>query len=62
MMLASSMAITLYGTSAVIGVDPWWEPRYLIPILGMLLGNALNGISLGLETVLRGFRERRSEV
>jgi len=62
MMLASSMAITLYGTSAVIGVDPWWEPRYLIPILGMLLGNTLNGISLGLETALAGFRDEKKRI
>ena len=61
-MLVASLSITLFATQGVLGVSPWYEARYLIPILGMILGNALNGISLGLTTVLRGFRERRAEV
>jgi putative ABC transport system permease protein len=61
-MLASSMAVTLYGTQVVLRVEPWYEPRYLIPILGMVLGNTLNGISLGLETTLEGFRLERMQV
>ncbi len=59
-MTLSSILVLLYGLRAVVGVEPWWAPRYAIPILGMILGNALNGVSLGLETVLEGFdRERR---
>lgn len=30
----------------------WYEPQYFIPILGMLLGNTISGLSLGLTTVL----------
>lgn len=37
------------GTAVIIGVEPWWEPRYLVPIVGMILGNALTGVSLGLD-------------
>lgn len=61
-MMASSMAILLYGLAVVIRVEPWYTPRYAIPILGMLLGNTLNGIALGLETALGGFSQRRREV
>lgn len=61
-MVTSAMAITLYGTQAVLGVDPWFAPRYLIPILGMILGNTLNGISLGLDASIAGFKNRRAEV
>ena len=61
-MVASSMAVTFYGLVAVIGIEPWYEPRYAIPILGMVPGNALNGISLGLETVLEGFDRDRRQV
>jgi putative ABC transport system permease protein len=61
-MLIASLSITLYATQAVLRIEPWFAPRYMIPILGMLLGNMLNGVSLGLESVLRGFRERREEV
>lgn len=52
----------LVGTTLVIRPDPWWTPRYLIPILGMILGNGLNGISLGLDRCLTLFDERRDRV
>jgi putative ABC transport system permease protein len=60
--LSSSMLVTLFATQLVLGVEPWYEPRYLIPILGMVLGNALNGVSLGLETSLAGFLRERARV
>ena len=61
-MFVSSMTVTFYGLLVVIRVDPWYAPQYAVPILGMLLGNTLNGISLGLETALDGFRRDREEV
>ncbi len=61
-MIASSMLVTIYGVSAVIRVRPWYEAQYFIPVLGMVLGNTLNGISLGLETVLDGFDRDRERV
>ena len=60
-MLVAAMTVTLYGTGLVIGVEPWYAPQYLIPIMGMMLGNTLTGVSLGLETALAGYvgdRER----
>jgi putative ABC transport system permease protein len=60
--LATSMAITFYGLVAVIGIEPWYAPRYAVPILGMVLGNTLTGISLGLETTLHGFDRDRAQV
>jgi putative ABC transport system permease protein len=61
-MLSSSMAVTLYGLVVVLGTRPWYDPHYAIPILGMVLGNTLNGISLGLDTVLEGFDRDRRQV
>jgi putative ABC transport system permease protein len=26
---------------------PWYAPQYAIPLLGMILGNTMNGIALG---------------
>jgi len=61
-MLVSSMAVTFYGLVVVIGTRPWYDPHYAIPILGMVLGNTLNGIALGLETALEGFDRDRRQV
>ena len=61
-MLTTSLAVTFYATSIVLRVEPWYEPRYLVPVLGMVLGNALNGVSLGLDTTLRTFESERGQV
>ncbi|MCK4839376.1 MAG: ABC transporter permease [Desulfobulbaceae bacterium] len=50
------LAITLGGgltlllvTQGVLGLDPWYMPRYLIPLAGMIFANAMNSVSLGGE-------------
>jgi len=52
----------LFSTVVVLQLDPWWTPRYLVPLVGMVLGNALTGVSLGLDRVLTGLEQRRGEV
>jgi putative ABC transport system permease protein len=36
-------------TQAVIALDPWYNPRYVIPLAGMIFANAMNAVSLGAE-------------
>jgi len=33
----------------VIGIDPWFSPRYLIPLAGMIFAGAMNTVSLAAE-------------
>jgi len=61
-MLASAFLVTLYATQVVLRVEPWYAPRYLLPIAGMLLGNAMNGIALGLDSTLAGFAQERERI
>ena len=58
----ASASILGFGLVAVVGHRPWWAPQYAIPLLGMLLGNALTGISLGLDRYLGSLLQRRDEV
>ena len=46
----------------VVGADPWYAPRYLIPLGGMILGNAMNGAALGLERFERELVRGRPQV
>jgi len=48
MMLAAAV-VTVLALSTQIRPDPWYAPRYAIPLFGMILGNAMTGISLGLN-------------
>jgi len=36
-------------TQWVIGVDPWFSPRYQIPLAGMIFAGAMNTVSLAAE-------------
>lgn len=47
----AGLIATLFAASAVIAPDPWHSPRYVLPIFGMMLGNALTGTSLVLDTM-----------
>jgi len=35
--------------TSVINLKPWYEPRYLIPLAGMIFANAMNSVSLCAE-------------
>lgn len=60
---ASSWLVTAYGIFVVMrGVESWYHPQYAIPLLGMVLGNTLNGISVGLSTFTESLVTRRAEV
>ena len=51
----------VFAVGGLIQPDPWYAPRYLLPILGMVLGNTLTGISLGLETLtVSAYRDRNA--
>lgn len=58
-MFVSAFSITVLTLAVIIGADPWYHPQYAIPLLGMLLGNTMNGISLGIDRLTRGAREQR---
>ncbi|MDX2438845.1 MAG: iron export ABC transporter permease subunit FetB [Acidobacteriota bacterium] len=49
-------------TQVVVGVEPWYDPQYVIPLLGMILGNSLTGISLCLDRFMDHLEVRSAEV
>jgi UDP-glucose/iron transport system permease protein len=61
-MLISSGLTLAYVTQLVMRVQPWYEPRYLIPLFGMIIGNAMNGAALAAERLSSEMESRRGEV
>ncbi len=41
--------VTFAVTGLIVQVQPWYEPRYVIPLAGMVIGNSMTGIALALE-------------
>ncbi|NVK17550.1 MAG: iron export ABC transporter permease subunit FetB [Methylocystaceae bacterium] len=59
------MAATLVtGFALIVQVkpEPWYEARYAIPLLGMVLGNTMTGISIGLTTLTNSLKQERDAV
>ena len=59
-MFVSAFSITLLALLVIVQPEPWYLPQYSIPLLGMLLGNTLNGITLGLDSLTRNVWEQNS--
>ncbi len=59
----SAWMVTAFALFVVMqGIDKWYQPQYAIPLLGMVLGNTLNGISVGLNTFTESLVTRRDQV
>lgn len=51
-----------YFLFIVVRISPWYEPQYFVPIAGMLIGNSMTGISLGVKSLLEGMTTQRALV
>ena len=60
--LTAAAVVTGIAVGGIVRVNPWYDPQYLIPLLGMVLGNTLNGISLGLDRFIEGLVNQQNQV
>jgi putative ABC transport system permease protein len=61
-MMTSSVLVTVFALLIALRPNPWYDPRYAIPLLGMILGNCMTGIALGLDTLTTSLVSRRTNV
>lgn len=61
-MFLSSFSLALFSLVVIIGNDPWYQPQYAIPLLGMMLGNTMSGIALGLDRLTQTARQQRAAI
>lgn len=38
--------VLILATQVVLNINPWYEPRYLIPLAGMIFANTMNSASI----------------
>jgi putative ABC transport system permease protein len=61
--LTVSTAATLaYVIGVVVQVRPWYEPQYIIPIAGMILGNSMTSAALAGDRLQSDLRARADEI
>jgi len=61
-MMMSSVVVTVFALMTAVQPNPWYDPRYAIPLLGMILGNCMTGVGSGLNTLTTSLAGRRAGV
>ncbi len=58
-----STALTLaYVNLLILQPDPWYQPQNLVPLAGILLGNAMNAAAIGGERLVTTLNNSRLEI
>ncbi len=56
--MAVAAGVTLLlATQSALGVQPWYKTSIVVPILGMILGNSVNGLALAADRFESRIRE-----
>jgi len=61
-MCLGTLSCIFYFLLVVVRISPWYDPRYVVPIAGMLIGNSMTGISLGVQLLIEGMTTQKSIV
>jgi putative ABC transport system permease protein len=59
---AGTLVSLAFFLLVVVGEDSWQDPRYVIPLAGMIIGNAMTGITLGTTRLVDGIRTQRASI
>lgn len=59
-MVVGTVSCLFYFLVVVVHISPWYDPRYFIPIAGMLIGNSMTGISLGVNRLVDGMQAQKN--
>lgn len=61
-LLVVGFVCTAFAIGALVQPDPWYAPRYVLPILGMVIGNTMTGIGLGMETLTSSVKREQAVI
>jgi putative ABC transport system permease protein len=60
--LIGGALVLAFVTALVLRISPWYDPRYLLPLAGMIVGNAMTAVALAVDRFSGDLRRRRAEV
>jgi putative ABC transport system permease protein len=61
-MLLAGTIVTVFALTTQIQPTPWWSPQFALPLFGMILGNTMTGVSLGLDTLHTALYKERAAI
>jgi len=59
---AAMAAVMAPVAIVILRLDVWYQPQYIIPISGMMIGNAMNGAAVAVDRLMGEVRLRRPEI
>lgn len=60
--LTSSLSIGFIVVEGVVGADPWYNAQQVIPIVGMIIGNAMSAIAIAIDRLFADMDSREDEI
>lgn len=57
----SGLAVLIFFVAGILGQD-LFNPQYTIPLAGMIIGNAMTGVTLGLKTFMDAIKAERRRI
>jgi len=54
--------VSMFAFGVIIRPHPPWDPQYVIPIVGMLLGNCINAVALSMNAIITSLVEQSQEI
>jgi putative ABC transport system permease protein len=60
--ISGGALVLTFVTAVVVKIEPWYDPRYLLPLAGMIVGNAMTAVTLAVDRFTGDLRRRRGEV
>lgn len=56
------VAVTLLVTGGVMDTQPWYAPRYVLPIAGMVIGNSMSAVAVALDRLFSELAAQRERI
>lgn len=60
--VSGSVVVLIFVIGVVLRLPLWYDPRYVLPLAGMIIGNAMNAAALAVSRFAGDLRTRRLEV
>ncbi|MBD2770576.1 ABC transporter permease [Iningainema tapete] len=58
----STLLVVFYTSNLLIQPNKWYEPRYVIPLVGIVLGNAMNAAAIAGERLVSSINNSQWEI
>lgn len=50
-MALAALSVVVIALIGIVRPTPWYDPRFAVPLVGMVLGNTMTGVALGLHSL-----------